>query len=302
MSIEVVIRNKRLLKKPLELKDLTLGKYAYASFDAYKRNTSEIENGDLVIYDPKKIGRGIGVMGWTPNTKDEIHMVLNTLSTKYDFEMFYDIIRNVMQLWKTTTFEQDGITFSASDINQLCQDQRKGSLDIMASLDEMIKPNDNGYSTIFGAMFPLDISMEDFKRFGSEKDEEGYAQYLHDLQSVDAYYAVPLFYKSKKEENSFFGNYAITSETDTIFPTKPIVLPFFKNPTTGGKLECSFFVVSLYSLKQKKVIARMTFEDFVRLADVKDCPAFDMTHVMLKGLSEEKMAEMAASDYTDPLA
>lgn len=45
----------------------------------------------------------------------------------------------------------------------------------------------------------------------------------------------------------------------------------------------------------------MSFEDFYRLAGVENCQTFDKTHVVIKGISEEKMAEMAASDYVNPL-
>lgn len=45
MSIDVTIRNRQLIKKPLELQDLTLGKYACCSLDEYGRNTGEIKDG-----------------------------------------------------------------------------------------------------------------------------------------------------------------------------------------------------------------------------------------------------------------
>ena len=46
----------------------------------------------------------------------------------------------------------------------------------------------------------------------------------------------------------------------------------------------------------------MFFDDFVRLAGIESCQPFDKTHVILEGLSEEKMTELANSEHEDPLA
>ena len=93
MSVEVVIKNKQFIKKPLTVKDITMGKYSCGTVDQYMRNTREVKNGDLVIYNKDKIGRGVTVMGWSSAVKNEVTVVANALSTRYDYEMFYDIIK-----------------------------------------------------------------------------------------------------------------------------------------------------------------------------------------------------------------
>ena len=105
MGIDVTIKNRQLFKKALTVKDLTLGKYACGNPDEYERNTCEEADGDLIVYNPQKIGRGILVTDWNSNIKDEIHMKVNFLCTRYDMEMFYEIIRNVMHVWKARNFE-----------------------------------------------------------------------------------------------------------------------------------------------------------------------------------------------------
>ena len=132
-------------------------------------------------------------------------------------------------------------------------------------------------------------------------DEEEYADYLHSLQCMDAYYAIPLFYQSKTNADMPFGNYAITSETDTIFPVKPLVPPFVNDPKTGKPLECSLYAVSLYSYAKKKMLARVSFDDFCRMADIGNCEKHDRLHVILKVISDERLAEMAAEGCPDPL-
>ena len=301
MSIDVKIKNRQLFKKPLLLEDLTLGRYSCGSIDEYGRNTGKVKDGYLVIYDPKRIGRGVS-LAWSKEIKNEVELSVNSISTRYDIEMFYEIIRNIMHVWKTKTFEQEGISFSESDIEKLCAEQRETSLHFLADIDRLLGAGKSAPITICAAMFPLDFEAEKLMKFGSGKDEEGYAECLHSLQSLDAYYAVPLIYKNKKKENSCLGSFAITSGTDTIFPLEAKEPLGFRDPATGRQVKCDFFAVSLFSIKKDKIVAKMTFDDFVRLADIANCPMFDYSHVFLRGISEEKMEEIANSDHTDPFA
>lgn len=302
MSVEVVIKNKQLIKKPLTIKDITMGKYAAGTIDQYMRNTREVKDGELVVYNPDKIGRGVSISGWSSDLKNEISIVANSFSTKYDYEMFYDIIGNIMRVWKTKSFEQEGIKYTDADLEKLCLDQQTNGIGMMADIEKIVNSEDGEDLTFFSALLPLNIKINKIAKFGKEKDLEGYANYLHELQAVDAYYAVPLYYGQKNKKDAYFGNYAITSDTDTIFPVKPKVPPFFTDPSTGKALQCSLYVVTLYSYAKKQVVGRLSFEDFLRLADIRNCPEFDSTHVFLKGISEERMAEMAATEHDDPLA
>lgn len=302
MSIDVTIRNGQLIKKPLKLQDLTLGKYACGSLDEYGRNTEKIKDGDIVIYDPEAIGRGITVRAWSANVKHEVQLKVHNLATRRDLELFFEVIKNIMHVWKVKSFEQEDMEYTEADMEKTCSELRQFALKFMAGMDRMTQKSKSNYVTIYCAMLPIDADVQLLKRFGKEENEEGFVKYLHDLQSKDAYYAVPYIYECKHKENAFFGNYTVTSETDTIFP---IVAksPFgFINRVTGKQLECDFFTVSLFSLKQDRAVGRMSFDDFVRLAGVKNCPPFDKTHVLLKGLSEEKMMELANSEHKDPLA
>ena len=300
MSVEVVIKNKQLIKKPLTIQDITMGKYACGTSDQYMRNTGEVKEGNLIVYNPKKIGRGIGILPWKSDLKKEITLLAYSFSTRYDFELFYDIVGNIMRVWKTKHFEQEGIKFSAEDLGRLCEEQKSASLDYMADIENILK-DDGNEITIFGAMFPLYVETRIIKRHGIARDEEEYADYLHSLQCMDAYYAIPLFFNSKGKTDTIFGNYAITSQTDTIFPTEPLVPPFVNDPKTGKPLECSLYAVSLYSYAKKKMLARVSFDDFCKMANIENCEKHDRKHVILKGISEERLEAMAAEVHDDPL-
>lgn len=293
MGVDVRIKNRQIFKKALKINDITLGKYKYGSLDNYWRNTDELVEGRNILYHPNHIGRGIEFQ-WSDNLKDEIALRVNFLSTKYDMEMFYEVIRNILHVWKAKSFEHDASIYTEADLDELCKKQREFNLNYMADIDQI------SITTIFGARHPIDLDKTRVKTFGENKDEEGFADYLHALQYPDAYYAVPIIYKLNDTE--FFGSYAITAETDTIFPKKASDPIMFKNPNTGEPLKCSFFVVTLVSLEKNRAVGRMAFDEFVEKAGIMNCPEHDMTHVFLKGLSEDKIFELAESEHYDPLA
>ena len=299
MSVDVTIKNRQFLKKPLSIKDVIMGKYAYGTVDEYGRNTGKHVPGDIVVYDPKKIGRGV-TLPWNRIYKDEISIRLNHLCTKYDADMFYDIVRNIMHVWKTKKFEQDGNMFTEDDIENVRKDVDKSFFDLMADVGTASGGKNSDYITIFGVMYPLDLDIETIEKFGQEKDAEGYAEYLHNMQSQDAFYAVPLIYSDKKKPDSFFGAFAITSGTPTVLPIVPKPPIGTKNPKTGDNLVCDMFVASLFSYEKKKIVGTMKYSDFLEKADVRSAPPVDKTHVLLPGLSEKKMAELAEFAKENP--
>ncbi len=292
MGVDVKIKNKQLFKKALKIEDITLGKYKYGYLDDYWRNTGELEEGYNVLYDPDNIGRGMEFQ-WSNNLKNEINLRINFFSTKYDMEMFYEVIRNILHVWKVKSFEHDGSDCTEADLEELCKKVKKSNLDYIANIDQ------TNITTIFGAMRPIHLDIERVKSFGENKNEEGFADYLHNLQCPDDYYAVPIVIKLNNTE--FFGNYTIIAETDTIFPKKASDPILFKNPSTGEQLKCSFFVVTFVSNVKKRVVGRMAFDEFVEKAGIMNCPKHDMNHVFLKGFSEDEITKLAESASYDPL-
>ncbi len=298
MGVDVRIKNRQIIKKALKIEDITLGKYKYGSLDDYWRNTGELAEGYNVLYDPNHIGRGMEFK-WSNNLKDEIELRVNFLSTKYDIEMFYEVIRNILNVWKVKQFDHDASTCTIDDLDALYQSSKEFNLDYMSNQDIVPDKSESNIITIFGAMYPIDIDKKLIKSYGENEDEDGYANYLHNLQYPDAYYAVPIIYSLNDTE--FFGNYVITAETDTLFPKRARDPMMFKDPNTGEQLKCKFFVVTLVSLEKKSAVGRMDFDEFVDKVNIANCPQHDMTRVFLEGLSEEKIAELTESEHYDPL-
>ena len=291
MGVDVTIKNKQLFKKPLTIDELTMGKYGCGTVDQYGRNTCKPGNGDIVFYDKNRIGRGVIIYSWSDSVKDSVDLRLNSFSTFRDIDMFYEFIRNIMKIWKAKDFEQDGSKYTANDIDRLADEQKEFSIKYMSEIESIVNDS-NGHITIPSAMFDIDIAVERLKEFGNSKDADGYADYLHGLQSIDAYYAVPSMYESKDKKNVFFGNYVITTDTDTIFPLKASVPMMFKNPNTGKALECDDFRVTFFDYDKKKPIGSLSFDDFAQKAGIANYPKLDETHIFLKGMTAGEMEEL----------
>ena len=286
MAIEIIIRQKGFFHKvPLELEDLTDGHLEYGVMDFGYRLVPRETEGVVVFYDPDHIGRGMETT-YEENIKDRIVLRLPDFSTKYDTAMLYEMTKRICRKWDTEEFEQNGRRVTVFDIPELKDQAEEFCMDYFRQIRNFVRED---RMVITAALWPLRIPTDLLEKFGTENDAEGYAQYLHACQSRDLYYALPVIYQSRRT-GELFGVYAISSGTDTIISLEPEV------PASVGlpKERISFFAVSLVSIQEKKALSTIRFEDFI--AEIKGDPmeAYDDCHVILPGLSEEKMAEIAS--------
>lgn len=295
MGIDVRIQNKKLFKKPLTVAEIK-GKYVAGHMDDFYRFEEGIVEGANIIYDPEHIGRGFE-FDWNNDLKNEIHLRLNFLSTIYDIKIFYECIKTIMTLWGAKSFEQDGTEVKLEYIDAA----KESAIEYNKQYLEMQSDMEEKYANlvILGAMNPIHLECEKIGEFVKNNDLEGYAALLHNLQKEDLYYAVPRIYRVNGKD--FFGNYAVTANTDSILPLKASEPPFLKNPDTGNDLKCAFFSVTLVSLEKEGPVGRMSFDDFAKAVDLESLPRYDMNHVILSGLSEERIMELAGMPHVDPL-
>lgn len=284
MNTEIKIKNRNLFnKKALKISDISLNKYSYGALDDYYRNTFELKDGFNILFNPRHIGRGIEFY-WSDNLNKELILRINSLSTRYDIEMLYDVVRNVTSVWNERSFYENDEFVRVSDIANLYQRQVEYNKKLISNIYKI------NMKTIFGAIFPIEIDNDTLKGFVNNYD--GYTKYLHNLQSVNAHYASPLIFPYK--ENEYYGNYVVSLDIDTIFPIKasdPILF-------TNKQIKCSLFIVTIASAKEKEIYATMYFDEFVNKIDINSYAKFDSTHILLKGLTKEKITELINSHYT----
>ena len=134
MGVDVTIKNKQLFKKPLTVSDLTLGKYQCGVPDQYGRSSRKPGAGDLVIYDENRIGRGVVAFSWSGSVRNQIDLRLNSLSTYTDIDMFCEIVKNILCVWKAKKFEWDGVEYTEADLGNLIAEQKNTPNDVIEAM------------------------------------------------------------------------------------------------------------------------------------------------------------------------
>ena len=87
MSRDLIVRNNRLIKKPLSVNDLIYGStYAYGTLDEYDRMVEfdKIGDGPVVVYDRDHIGRGVQI---EELSKKQVKLSLPLPATTYDINV-----------------------------------------------------------------------------------------------------------------------------------------------------------------------------------------------------------------------
>jgi hypothetical protein len=295
MGVDVTIRNRKLIKRPLTIADVA-GSNPYGHADEYFRLEDGLIQGTNIVYDKRHIGRGFE-FDWTGDDRNEISLRLNFLSTNYDIHLFYATIRNIMTIWGAKEFTQDGSNYRLSDLDDCEAGIRQDNTRYLSEQKE--RAEEFGNTIILGAINPVVLECNTIAEFADKGDLEGYATLLHNTQAQDLYYAVPRVYR--KGQGAFFGNYAVTATADAVFPLKASEPILFKNPDTGEDLKCDFFSVSLCSLEKDAIVARISFDDFKKEVDLESMPRYDAEHVILRDMTEERIAAIVAKNYPDPV-
>lgn len=295
MGVDVTIRNKKLIKRPLTISDVA-GNNPYGHADEYFRFEDGLIQGVNIIYDRSHIGRGFE-FNWTGDDRNEISLRLNYLSTNYDIHLFYDCIRNIMTRWGAKEFMQDGSSYRLSDIDACEAMTRENNIKYLSEQKE--RAEEFGTTIILGAQNPVVLECNAIAEFADKGNLEGYAMLLHNTQAQDLYYAVPRIYRTG--QGTFFGNYSVTATADAVFPLKACEPILFKNPDTGEDLECDFFSVSFYSIEKDAIVGRISFDDFKKEVELDSLPRYDAEHVILRDMTEKRIDQIVAKNYPDPL-
>lgn len=292
MALEIKITQKGLLKKELELEDITGGTLKYGVLDyAWRMQEDRLDGDEIVFYNPKHIGRGVTV-NWSEGMKEELILSMPLPATFYDVDLVYDIVKRVCEKWNADSFLQDDVSYQVADIAKLCKEQKEYMPSWLAARRER---HSAGYEIeiLPSVMWPLECDTAMLAEFGENKDMEGFAKYLHEHQALDLFYAAPRFYEVGDTE-TYLASYAITATVDSIIPMKPEV-PFF-----ASNLECNQFVVVLVSIEQQRAVGRISYEDFAKAIEIEKLEKFDEGHVIMPELSEERILEII-NQYEDPL-
>ena len=296
MSVDIVIRQKGLFKKTLPLSVILGDNLACGVYEAgYRLDPGEwkSEDGEIVVYDPHHKGRGFSVI-WTPTHKKGVVLRALHPTCPEELKAFYATVARITDYW-SCSLEVDGnpmtpAEFQAGLSNMLEANDRYLDLFIKESMDK--EPYES--MTLFSAFWPLEFGA---KEAAEVKDApEGaparFARWLHEMQSVDTYYAVAGY---MEEDDGIVSRFAFTEDCDSLFPVKPSV-PFGITGADGKPLEVSRYEVAIVatSTPSVSVIGTLPYEAFMAALSPDKVSYYDAKRVRIAPHSLSELKELIA--------
>ena len=296
MSIDIVIRQKGLFKKTLPLSVILGDNLACGVYEAgYRLDPGEwkSEDGEIVVYDPHHKGRGFSVI-WTPTQKKGVTLRALHPTSTYELKAFYATVARITDYW-SCSLEVDGNPMTPADFqgglsNMLEANDRYLDLFIKESMDK--EPYES--MTLFSAFWPLEFGAKEAAEVkdASEGAPARFARWLHEMQSVDTYYAVAGY---AEEEDGIVSRFAFTEDCDSLFPVRPSV-PFGITGADGKPLEVSRYEVAIVatSTPSVSVIGTIPYEAFMAALSPDKVSYYDAKRVRIAPHSLSELKELIA--------
>lgn len=282
MSIDVVLTQKGFFKKPMPL-EVILGKeLAYGEMEGFRLIRGQLGKTEFLAYHPAHIARGFSVI-WSPEEKERIQLRALMPSTEAELRDFYDAVDRMASYWKCR-LEVDGSPMNAAQFQASFSEMASFQQWALQDMCRKILSVENDDLTLFSAMWPLVVGKEEAYRF--LETPETFEPWLHEKQSIDAYYAAPRFFRGPA---GILGRYVLTEGVRSIFPTQPSV-PFGAiDPETNQKPVCDDFAIALYSTTRDTVLGEIPYERLLQKLPPEKVSRFDGGNVLLEPLSLSEM-------------
>ncbi len=269
MAVEIKVKNKGL--KIEDFVDRETG--AYGVHDEHYRLTPEKVGNPLIVYNPEKLGRGFEIF----LEKKEICLSQPLPTSREDIRFFYGYVVKLLKLLGTEKFYRNDEPASVFQIADYMQEDIDTSINAMGFLSEKAK-EDGEQLYIFALMNPIALGENTIEKIGGDLDR--FADYLHEVQAEDYFYAAPLLYQNN-ETGKIMGAYVVSPDVSSVLPNKPTIF----NPEI--KVDEWFLV---FFLENEDIFETMIpYDVFLLLADKNDL--YDEGHFMIT-YAEAEMRRM----------
>lgn len=286
MSIDVSIKQKGFFKKEMPLEIILNNDLKFGCFgeDGIRLVEGEMGNGYFVAYNSNHMGRGFRVF-WKKNEKNDIKLRALTPSHPNELDDFFDTVKRIADYWKCE-LEVDGTVMDVKDFLAKKDEYQQFNVNYIKEMIDAVATGKQENCTIICVMFPLIIGKEEAIRFKENLDV--FFQWMHEKQSLDAYYGVPRFYQ---KGDHIFSGHVLTEEARSIFPIDPNDQIELMNIIKNGDIKCDENVLSLYSFTEDGVIGVIPYQCFIEYIRDK-CERFDDKHILVPDLPLDEMKKM----------
>lgn len=287
MGLDIEIVQTGLIKKKLPLDTVLGGKLSYGRFDGVRLVENEIADDGIIAYDPKQIARGFNV-SWTPDETKKLELRMNFPTTDEELADFMECVSRICNSWKCT-LTVDGERTDLKDFLERYDSLCAFNLDVLKMMTKQIVDGESKTLSLFGAMWPIDLAMEEAEMFVDAEDTIAFRDYLHSKQCLDVYYAVPHFYSMS--DGRIVGVYVLSAEVRSVFPYEPSV-PFGFSGADGGSLKVDEWRVMLFLSEDMEHLQT----DYAQMAErlpKEKCSRFDGGHMLIEQLTIEEVKALA---------
>lgn len=279
MSVNLTIRQKGLNKKVLPLSVILGDKLRYGRYTGgWKLEEGKLADNEFIAFLPDAVARGFSVT-WNAQEKQQIVFRLLSPTGREEIREFYKTVQRIMQYWNADLFIED----ERVDPNQWAlglDEFIDFNTFALRSFCRQLLEREDKQLTLLSAFWPLTLGKEDAVRFADNPDS--FESWLHEKQSIDAYYASPLFYQI---DGGIVGRYTVSDGIRIIFPSTPEVPFGAVDPNTGKQLKCSCFQVVILSVDSKKPVGMMDFDSFIHRLPSQNVSKYDQKSILIEPLS-----------------
>lgn len=243
-----------------------------------------MENGIAILYNPKRMGRGIFLDG-REMANGKVEISYNIPTTKSEIEDFINVVKELeRQLKKVEMYcveEERSYT-----VPQLEENKDRMIEFSRLKLNEFCGNPEYETKIFTLAMWPLVLTKEQEEKFAKCTDLDEFEQILHDKQNIDVYYAKPRLYQNKDGRIGAF--YTLTEECESIFPTK--ANGFFSMEQI--KIDDGF--IQYYIFSENRVLEGLfDYDKFVANLIGQGAEYYDASHLLVPSMTKEQIEELA---------
>ena len=291
MAIDVLIKQKLFGNKTMPL-EVILGEHLhYGYFVNDRLNVGERGETEFIAYNPESIGRGFSVV-WKPNERKSISLRLPQPSTVQELTDFYAAIERMVKYWNGKLIV-DGSPVRLSDFQSSFDSMLDFNERIIKQVSQDVLDGKHEVLTLYSTMWPLSVGKEEATLFIENPDY--YAEWLHEKQSMDVYFASPTFFAG---DEGIFGRFILVNNLPAVFPNQPTVPFGVTDPATGKQFECKEWLILLGVDGEKEPLCEMEYSRFLSLIPFHKKSKYDGNHFLLTEMTEEEIRLLSNDLYS----
>lgn len=281
MGLDIHIKQTGLIKKKLPMKVVLGDKLSFGKYDRNRLEVGERTPTEYIVFDPEHIARGFSV-DFPENETDYVDLRMLFPTTDEEIAQFMECVKRICSYWKCS-LECDGEATTVKAFTARFDELCKFNLSVLRSMSQRVLEEDSKL-TLFSAMWPLSCGEEEANRFKDAEDVCDFRDWLHEMQSMDVYFAVPNLYKT---DDGILGVYCLCADTRSVFPKTPEV-PFGITGNDGEPLKVDRWELYAGTL-DKSLNVRVPYSKMIERLPAEKCSRYDGNCIIIEPLTLEEI-------------